>query len=441
MNILLVGIYDSELTMRSFYPIDLNGEQSASPEEAKISLLAESNFLKSQGHNVKVVVITALDQIRLLPEIPDIKLWRNVIKGKVKEALGVEPEVIPSVGEFVWKDMRISFSGTIGNYMFALYYIIWNVMNEFSPDVVFLDTTNGFTIHTAAASRAVRLCTEDYNVIQDRGETYFIHANAGEGNEKAPSRIHVIVKRAIKDVKIPQYLNDDIKIGKEIVGNEEKIIPAKGKSDILGISWSIENGYPLPIAYIAKEANLEEYTNPSVLFGKLNSEFVSEKKDNVLTVSPSLHLNENAILYLFGYHLIDKLRREISDSPFPINNVIKLSKLMDKANRDIVEREIANIENLAQIALKNEIRGEEFSLNYLWAIGNMRVIDYIRKKEPEKEDEECVFDERNFSAHAGIVKELTKVTLKDGKIMLSYRGNCKDVVINEIKRLGRGEND
>jgi hypothetical protein len=435
MKVLIVAPWEKILRFKeaSYHPVDEKGDTIDLTLNAINSTFAEYNYFKEQKNEVSLLIFLPSTLSYLLQDPPpDFPSLSEAIKSKVKEIVKGEYElyVLPGVGTFVNKNVVHEHKGGVGNYQFLFYLYLYKKMMEYSPNLVILDTSNVSDYEVPSSMTATKLAIDDYVSSTGKEVEYFQIASSPSYVDKAEIRISLISKYIQRNVNIHEYLTDELKLIK-ILDPNEKGVSATGKSDMYAIGKCLEYGFPLALLYILKETNTKNLVKSEDMEKTIINSIKISKSPELYTLDPSLEAHENAPYYFIGYHFIENYKKFAEEDEFSIHTINKISENMGRMQKIIIEREIQRINELVSIAKE----GEEFSYDYLINLGNMRVIDWVKKPEIS-ENTECEFDETNMILHAGFDRRLTVVHVKNG-IYLSYRKECLENTINAIKNMDK----
>jgi len=435
MKVLIVAPWEKILRFKesSYHPVDEKGDTIDLTLNTNNSTLAEFNYFKEQKNDLSVLIFLPSTLSYLLQDPPpDFSALSEEIKSKVKEVANAEYEahVLPGVGNYVNKSVIHEHKGGIGNYQFLFYLYLYRKIIEYSPNLVILDTSNVSDYEIPSSMTATKLAIDDY-VSSTGKEIEYFHINASPSYvDKGEIRISLISKTIVKKTNIQDYLTNEIKLVK-ILDPKEKGLNATGKSDMYGIGKCLEYGFPLALLYLLKEADMKNLVKPEDVEKTIIDSIKISKSPDLYSLDQGLEAHENAPYYFIGYHFIENYKKFSEGEEYSLDTIAKISENMGRMQRIIIEREIERIKDLISIAKE----GEEFSLDYLIKLGNMKVIDWIKKPKIE-EDTECEFEETKLISHAGFGRKFTVVHVKNG-VYLSYKKECLENVINSVKNLDK----
>lgn len=416
-----------------FHPVDERGNSLDVVIKESASFLSEEDFLKDEKFEVsKVVFQSSTLSFTLRDPPPDYASLEAQLKEKAKEFFGdTRSFVLPSSGVFVSNGVIHDHREGISNYELFLYLNLYKTLIEEVPDLVVLDVSLASSIESLASSRATELAVYDFASTTKKEVEVMQVASPPCFAENEEVKLYATKREVVRKVDLAGFFTQEIKLVKQA---GEKGINATGKSDIYGVGKAIQYGLPLALLYLVREAKLENFVKEEDLERKIKESIKVNKSEKLYLVEAGLEAHENSIYYYMGYHFIQNYRKLAEGEEFDVDRILEVSELMGEGRRVVINAELERIKELASLLEKET----EVSLDYLLKLGEMKVSDWLRKREVEEETE-CEFDKVRMVSHAGFERRSTVVKVKERKILLKYRKECVEEIINGIKNLDKEE--
>lgn len=460
MKILIISPWGDprNWNMADYHPVNDRGETDlATKIQDRNSTLAEASYLSSLGHDVKVLSVSSST---LYPYTGADTTDYSTLKSKVKDFIkglvsgDYELEIAPGIGTFKNGSITYYFRGTPGAYQAAFFVHVLKRLIDYGPDMIALDTTHGINYMVTASMRSVEAALSVYSLeralkgVDD--PVSFIQINSDPvTRETTEANLNRVFSDRVYEPQVTKYMRQEMRVTSPL-SPEGKAKPAVGKSDILGLGMALDNGLALAALYISYEAEIDQMVEPARLLEEFEENVKISREGDKVTVEYPFLIHDSYLNYSVGFETLKRIKESAGSPPFPKEVIVSLERLMSPPARVILEKEIENVEELIDIMRletgavlgvdKDEQKGRELPMDYLWSLGNMRVIEWARGKKPERKKVNCGFEERNFMAHGSLVKEVTVIYLDEGnRIRLAYEEECLKQILGTVKRLGKGE--
>ena len=390
-----------------------------------LSSLAIYEWLKDCGKDAEIILLVPDSLITKIESDIDraVELLkdREMFRERILELLdGVEADVlmIPSVGIYSGK-YTAHFEGSVEN---TIIYIFKELVRR-NIDEIYADVSTGQNIYTTSMLEALR------KYVTYRKLRYILQGESGislklayvppifvEGQE---------VNVELHDFDVKAFFSLPKLNPKDICVDRDKRIELQRKygeffdelsKDLKTLKMAFNAvKYNVPLVFYHPEIlnlDIDTRDKESKLLNILEELEESRKiiaEGNKLIVKRNVLNGTNVVNTFFALALLSSIIdfwRERIDEP-ELNSILKTFKeLYENLGLDVnarfLERDIRGIEERAE-----ELSGEKLLLD-LYAIGN--------DQKPKKSSD----PKRNFFAHSGFLKEITRVRREEDRILLRY---------------------